>query len=284
MVIYKYFGTFEEDGKPHSGSHGVSVLNQLQLKVTPPNEFNDPFEFVPHAICSDPTLRIKEILKTPQLVREFYTASVSHGIFVGPFDGFVEGVERNQPKLIAELTPLIVKETKEACRKLLDQVSTTHGLLCLSKRGDSILMWGHYGSSHHGLAIGFESSNWVFSGLDNVRYVDKRVMFDGGWEVRDIRTQKFESEIVFSKNSEWTYEQEVRLFGLLSKFKQQALQKGGIGHFLPFPPEALVSVALGWRCTPELEAKVRAALNKNPALKHVTVQRASLHDSEFKMV
>jgi len=28
-------------------ARGVSILQDLELKITPPNEFNDPFEFRP---------------------------------------------------------------------------------------------------------------------------------------------------------------------------------------------------------------------------------------------
>ena len=43
MALYQY-----------SGEHGNLVLQNLQLKVTPPNEFNDPFEMSPIIKCADP--------------------------------------------------------------------------------------------------------------------------------------------------------------------------------------------------------------------------------------
>ena len=40
MTLYKY----------SKAKWGIAILRELRLKVSPPNEFNDPFEFTPTAI------------------------------------------------------------------------------------------------------------------------------------------------------------------------------------------------------------------------------------------
>jgi hypothetical protein len=40
-IVYKYC----------KQQHGVDILKNLELKITPPNQFNDPFEFSPHMLC-----------------------------------------------------------------------------------------------------------------------------------------------------------------------------------------------------------------------------------------
>ena len=42
MILYKY-----------AGESGLRILEDLRLKITPPNEFNDPFEVTPHAILCE---------------------------------------------------------------------------------------------------------------------------------------------------------------------------------------------------------------------------------------
>ena len=36
------------------GKYGLDILRKLELKITPPNQFNNPFEFKPRNRCSDP--------------------------------------------------------------------------------------------------------------------------------------------------------------------------------------------------------------------------------------
>jgi hypothetical protein len=53
---------------------GLLVLKNLQVKVTPPNEFNDPFEFSPVVRNPNPKAHaqktVKEILKDPRFFEE----------------------------------------------------------------------------------------------------------------------------------------------------------------------------------------------------------------------
>jgi hypothetical protein len=52
---------------------GVLILKNLQLKVTPPNEFNDPFEFSPVVRNPNPKAHaekaVKRILTEPELLK-----------------------------------------------------------------------------------------------------------------------------------------------------------------------------------------------------------------------
>ena len=53
MEVYKYCGDL-----------GVEILEKLELKVTPPNQFNDPFEFAPHMVCTNPKRRSELMLQS----------------------------------------------------------------------------------------------------------------------------------------------------------------------------------------------------------------------------
>ena len=37
------------------------------------------------------------------------------------------------------------------------------GVLCLTRRNDSIVMWAHYGSGHTGLLFGFDENHAFFN-------------------------------------------------------------------------------------------------------------------------
>ncbi len=174
---------------------------------------------------------------------------------------------------------------EEVGRGLLDRVSQTYGVLCLSKTRESILMWGHYCDKHRGLVIGFDASHTVFGEkrLAPVRYARERVIFDASWLERDPRLHPFEEKIIFSKNSDWSYEQELRQMFKLNALKQGRPRDGTPGYFLPLPPESIVSVTVGARCSDDLLVEVQSVL-RNPRLAHVGVERAALDENEFALV
>src|SRR5229473_2980703 len=65
------------------GAHGLTILHTLQLKITPPNEFNDPFEFTPKMVCSDPV----RYMRREDVCTWWYETASSRG-FSGSFDEF----------------------------------------------------------------------------------------------------------------------------------------------------------------------------------------------------
>jgi len=271
----------------YCGVHGVAVLENLELKVTPPNQFNDPFEFTPHLIATNPLRRAIDILKNDKHLESFYQDLMAEGRFSGSLRQFKKYVRTNRPKMAKEMSQKVQIVTADLKSNILDVTSKKFGVLCLSNKRDSILMWGHYCDKHSGLVIGFDSSNDVFQpkngrDLRLVDYVRERVVFDTTWEESDLRTLAFEKKMVFSKNEEWRYEAELRQFFQLtsSLLRKKPLDDGSLGYFLPIPPVAVVSVTLGAKCSAEFEKKVRSALTQ-PFLSHVKLDRAVLHDSEF---
>jgi hypothetical protein len=143
-------------------------------------------------------------------------------------------------------------------------------------------MWGHYCDKHGGLVIGFDSSNSIFQKLREVDYVRERVIFDATWTESDPKIGVFETEMTFSKNKDWIYEEELRQLFTLDSLVSKPLDDGTPGYFLPIPSEAVMSVALGAKCSGELERKVRSTLSQS-CYSHVKLDRVILHDSKFAL-
>jgi hypothetical protein len=266
-------------------NHGVSVLRNLEFKITPPNQFNDPFEFTPRIICSDPHSYAKRILRNKAHIKDLYERLIRCDGFVGSFRQFREHVRSDRPEMVrimARGVPIVVADVQ---KEHLDRVSERFGVLCMSKLRDSILMWGHYCDKHRGMVIGFDSSSEELrreKGLRAVSYVKERVLLDVNWKPGSTSAIRYEDELVFSKNEDWRYEQELRALFRLSKVTERPLQDGGVGYFLPFSPTALVSVSLGAKCSAEFERTVESALRAGP-FSHVKVDRAVLHDTDFAL-
>jgi len=144
-------------------------------------------------------------------------------------------------------------------------------------------MWAHYGMNHLGFAIGFDAENAFFhdseeygnTGAFDVEYVDQRPTLDA--DIRDFR-------VLTTKSSEWSYEDEVRVFRSFSDV-QPSIGKDQAGypiHLIDFPPDALREVVLGARASRDLAQRIERALNSK-AMNWVKIRQAALSDTDFAL-
>lgn len=265
--------------------YGVKILQNLELKITPPNQFNDPFEFTPRVICSSPNRSLKKIFGDKSNTRAMFLEYKRQGKFKGSAREFRKYLREMRPTLVPAFAEKIPEATKEMQTTYLDAMSKLHGVLCLSTRRNSIVMWGHYGDKHQGLVIGLDSTWTLFQsakGLHPVNYGHRRALWDTSWKSGSTEENVYLEQLVFSKNDEWRYEDELRQLFNLSGLRKHPLSNGVLGHFLPIPPEIILTVSLGQRCPSALENSVRIVLS-DPRLSHVKLDRAVLHESDFDL-
>ncbi len=263
-VIYKY-----------CGKHGLTILQNLELLVRPPNQFNDPFKFTPKVIYSNRVLYAQRALERED-VREWLYQLYLKSRFLGSFIEYQKMSEKILTEAPEHTSPLFEKD-------LVNEVSKLFGILCMSKRRDSILMWGHYCDKPSGLVIGFDKSTAIFQqwkGLKPVEYVKERVVFDACCENGTPEMDVYTDKLIYSKSDAWFYEDEFRQLFWLSKLKPKPLDDGTSGRFLTFPAEAVISVTLGPRCSPEFEKNVLDILLK-PTFSKVKLDRAVLNKNNF---
>jgi Protein of unknown function (DUF2971) len=263
---------------------GVRILENLELKITPPNQFNDPFEFRPRVTCSSANRRFKNLLRDKNELRRMFLAQKSEG-FRGDFREFKKQLRKIRPTIVKALVPRMPEVNTELQTTYPERVSADHGVLCMSARKDSIVMWGHYCDKHRGMVIGFDRSWNMFGavqGLRAVEYVRERVQWDTSWVPGGSKETAFLAQLIFSKNDEWKYEGELRQLFTLGSLPSRTVEDGSRGYFLPIPAQIVVSVSLGMRCSAALEKAVRSALD-NPHLRHVRLDRARLHDNDFAL-
>jgi hypothetical protein len=160
------------------GNHGVNVLENLELKITPPNQFNDPFEFTPRIDYSDEAAYAKT---QEQAILE---ADYERQCAIGAFKESIGRYAELHPARLAEMKRQFMRNmprgAAEAAAALLDGVSERYGILCMSGQRTSILMWGHYCDKPLGLTIGFNRTSPIFrleKGLRPVNYVPEITRF-----------------------------------------------------------------------------------------------------------
>lgn len=267
MIIYKYCDHW-----------GVDILRQLQLKVTPPNEFNDPFEFSPKAVGGLSVKAAKAQVSDRDTMMLMFTQL---GIPQTAFPIYESILKANLDTVAARHALNTSTLIHRLCRGHLDFVSREFGIVCFVQRWDVPLMWSHYAESHRGLVIGFDAGHSFFaqSNLRRVEYRNKRVSFDVSWSPGSSDVSKAIRDLMVRKGRCWKYEQEWRTLLCLKGLEQRSLPNGRRGYFLNIPREVIVQVILGCRCSGELEKAVRVAMESSRI--NLTLERVQLDDGRF---
>ena len=165
FLIYQYCGP----------DAGLCILNDLKLKVTPPIEFNDPFEFMPRMDHAMDQATFERWLLDPDGIAQ---ATAIGGT---PPEGLAQIQEwiRTRPELIHQLFSRIYPNmcrtrVRDNCREF----SADYGVICFSRVRTSILMRAHYAAKHSGIEIGLDLTDALSEKLLDVLYSPERVPFD----------------------------------------------------------------------------------------------------------
>jgi len=112
------------------------------------------------------------------------------------------------------------------------------GLLCFSKSSYSPVQWAHYGARHTGLCLGFDVNAEL---LEDVIYQDVRVS-DYVLPIDEASQLEWVRSLLFTKCSQWAYEEEVRSFSTL------ATEEDGL-FFKVFDEDfSLAEIQVGFNC------------------------------------
>ncbi len=269
----------------YCNSRGVDILCNLELKITPPDQFNDPFEFTPRVICSSPDYHVKRLYNDKAGLKIMFEEQKQAGVFKGDFREFKKKLRALRPGFRARFVESIPEINANLQAKQLNSVSRELGVLCLSSRADSIVMWGHYADKHTGIVIGFDKSWSVFhdkKGLRPVHYVSERTIWDTSYPPGSREAEEGSDMMILSKNQEWRYEGELRQLFVLEGLGQRLLDDGTRGYFRAVPPEIIRSVCLGFRCPLSRENEIRSVL-KASHFAHVKISKASLHEEKYAL-
>jgi len=123
-------------------------------------------------------------------------------------------------------------------------------------------MWSHYGESHKGVCLGFETDNDFFKILSPINYQTERHQLDSG-SPNDIVFK-----VMLRKLSSWSYESEWRL-----------IRKPG-AELVQFPEECLTDVIFVNFCSLPRERLIRKLLHG----RNVEFYNAKIDKFEFKLI
>ncbi len=168
---------------------------------------------------------------------------------------------------------------KEAIETAFENIVATlqeRGVACFSARMDDILMWSHYADGHRGFCLEFDTSYEPLSKARPVLYAEAFPVLEASEAAEIVVGGKPDllASFRFTKSSNWSYEQEWRVFHLEGgreyPFEAAALTGIYLGCAMPFVHQEVVARLLAGYPTrlyemkqSETQFKVEARLVKS---------------------
>jgi hypothetical protein len=159
----------------------------------------------------------------------------------------------------------IIAKMKKSGPRAINSLLDTHGVLCLCRHPDEILMWSHYANNHEGVCLQFRVlKGSLFSDAVPVEYAEYYPVLKATLPQKELA-----DGMIRTKASHWKHEAEWRVF----KRDAPALHN--------FPQECLCGVILGCRILPKNEALITSWLLQRAS--SVTLYKAVQAKDKFAL-
>ncbi|HDY7648843.1 TPA: DUF2971 domain-containing protein [Vibrio vulnificus] len=265
----------------------IDVLKNRAIRFSPPNAFNDPFEFKPviSGLASDSYIDAymkenldsmveSELSKLPEHIRSQIPNS--------KFQELVKLYVKNN----SEVFNAVMNKAKEHVSAALTETSNELiGVLSLTEKADNLLMWSHYAESHSGYCIGFKSNHSFFN--------KKRSKKDEFYHLRKVeylphRPSKAMvdmngTDMFLLKSDIWEYEQEWRMCAVLSDADTIINEIDPPVHLFNFPADLVDEVIIGVNAKASLTESILRTIADNVELSHVKVKQVSVSETEYAL-
>lgn len=258
----------------------VDVVENLRIRFTPANEFNDPFECLSDARLienADWKKRIEDDCVT-EMLREGPSPGIDLALWT----------ESKLRQTYRERYALRLPELKKLASTTLSTARVPLRILCLSQVApdapDAFLLWGHYTCGHSGLVIELDAeSEWIMSHKENpgvpkacgpVDYANERPR----WLIDANGNAEPRPEFIFTKSNHWRYEQEYRLVRVVAA----PTSVGTVDALISLPPDSLRGITLGANASQVLKQRVVRACGRRE-LQHVRIKQAQIHPDEYAL-
>lgn len=222
-----------------------SYLSDALLRFTPPSALNDPYECLPGVTDEYESEGAEQFNDSFSGVKTLLNHLTLNGLDRKERRKVIRIREKEVKKIVRENSTTINDFFLKHVRA---KVNIITGILSLSKRWDSSLMWSHYADSHHGFCVGFKEDHEWFSDylLGPVKYLKNRPL---------LKSNSSEAEnfaYYYIKSQDWEYEQEVRVISTLDKAARIVASDPYDISLFEVPHEAISEIILGLHCTEDL--------------------------------
>lgn len=205
--------------------HTVQELREGYFWITPPDDFNDPFD---SALLIQHDLILAEMAK--KSVGQFLGLPETASLLTAEEKAFVHSLDDPLPYLLeiinrgtgrivsgdrfikqlnVNLEPMWQAQSKRIANYLK--------ICCFCENYTSTVMWGHYAEGHSGICIEYNTQELLADDdirpyLHPVIYATKRFDSTGDYSPRKTASRKFAALLpACHKSPDWSYEEEWRL-------------------------------------------------------------------------
>jgi len=218
MLLYKYLDL-----------GGVAAVKDRQIKLTPPPDFNDPYDGLVQITrigrkdMLDQFLddRISKWMDGDPLALGQFSKEIEGGALLkrGLFQALVKGMARLL--LTADFS-----ESAEFSHRMRFALGERYGVVSLSDTPTNPLMWSYYAEEHRGFVLGFDSDSPPFKAppegtqllgrCHRVNYVLFKPPWPGSAFTADSEVE-FLRLMLLVKSIQWQHEREWRLIDRMDR-------------------------------------------------------------------
>ena len=195
-IVYKY--------RSWQDPYHRAMLQDNELYLSSPADFNDPFD------CRIPVNYL--LLDSPDKITEYVEDFIARDIEQILANGM--DVARLRNMMTDRLMNHREEMQKDSQTEEFARMDIHYGVLSLSARWDSILMWSHYADKHRGYCIGFHEPSLQQAGIFGRGGMVMNNEHDDAYPEVDPRDQNAMRKAFLQthyKAWEWDYEKEYRL-------------------------------------------------------------------------
>jgi len=286
--LYKYFGP---------SRRGIFI--DWLIRFTQPGALNDPFEMRPHIAGYGTPEEVFEIAANKWEMHNEY----EYGEFVKrsgntiSYEDYRAGMEKHRLPMIHEALAKSPEINTKMARKIDEMMNTSVGILSLCACHDSLLMWAHYGDSHRGFVVEFDTTSPFFKQerppvhataseeeaaqfaeeygrLRVVRYSDERP---------SVVVTKMSFDPLLTKGTPWKHEDEWRMLMPLDYADEKGPEHLGYPVCLfKIPPSAVTKIILGSNCNADL-VSYALSLRSRDETHHIAIEKARIDEEHFRL-
>lgn len=274
----------------------IEDLRSLTMRITQPAVFNDPFEVDPVFETLASREEIEGVL--PGDEREIFRQAWEEldapekqmweqmGFSFEDLWFFLRGELSEVGGLkdfAASLSELVAPQIREQFRS---KFGNEVGVVSLSEKPDSLLMWSHYTADHRGFVIEFDGTHNFFwqprTENDELRHL-RRVEYT---EERPSGTfLELGAEGLFlTKSSHWSYEKEWRILFSVDEADRVLNENDEHPIYLKdLPMDAISAVIIGCRASDAIREEIQELTSVGQKLEHVEVFESDQNPDRFDL-
>lgn len=278
----------------------IDIVDNWLIRFTQPGALNDPFELRPHVKSYGTPEEVFNVAakRWEGHAEEQYAALVhAHGERM-TFAEFRARIElTRKPMIDYAIESQAENINAEMSRKLNELMNESIGILSLCECPDDLLMWAHYGDSHKGFVLEFDSASPFFYQPNppaHVRATDEEaaqyaeeygrlrpVVYSEDRPSVIISQLKF--DVLLTKGLSWEYEAEWRMLMPPMYANKQMPPVGPYSVCLfAIPPSAVTKIVLGCNADDVLVAHAMT-LRDRPETTHIAIEKARIGAEHYKL-